>query len=147
MPLIIKGVHNAGDAKRAEDLGASAVIWSNHGGRQQDGVPSALQIVADEMPKMKDSKMDFLMDGGIRRGRDVLLALSYGLKAVGLGRVCVAGIGAGGHAGLDRAFQILHGEFTRSMKLTGVSSIEEIQQRGDEIRRKSRETYDWHFVF
>lgn len=134
-PLIIKGVHNADDAKRSEDCGAAAVIWSNHGGRQQDRVPPTLHIVKSEMPKMENSKLDFLMDGGIRRGTDVLIALTYGLKAVGLGRVTAAGIGAGGYAGMTRAFQIMKSELERSMALVGVSSVEEIRKRGEEIRR------------
>ena len=134
-PLIVKGVHNAEDAKRAEDCGASGVIWSNHGGRQEDRVPPVLHIVAEEMPKMANSKMDFMMDGGIRNGKDVLIALSYGLKAVGLGRVTAAGLGAGGYAGLTRAFQIIQSEFERSMRLVGVQSVDEIRQQGASIRR------------
>ena len=137
-PLIVKGVHNAEDAQRAEDYGASAVIWSNHGGRQQDRVPPALHIVEAEMPKMGNSRLDFMMDGGIRTGTDVLIALSHGVKAVGLGRVCAAGLGAGGYAGMRRAFEIMHSEFVRAMKLVGVHSVAEIHKRGPEIRRENR---------
>ncbi|GAB5518935.1 MAG: hypothetical protein RhofKO_11860 [Rhodothermales bacterium] len=72
----MKGVHCAEDARRAEDESASAVIWSNHGGRQQDRVPPTLHIIAQEMPRVGDSSLDFLMDGGIRNGTDVLIALS-----------------------------------------------------------------------
>jgi L-lactate dehydrogenase (cytochrome) len=136
-PLIVKGVHNAEDAKRAEDSGASAVIWSNHGGRQEDRVPPTLHIVAEEMPKMARSKMDFMMDGGVRNGKDVLIALSYGLKAVGLGRVSVAGLGAGGCAGMRRAFEIIRAEFERSMRLVGVRSVEELRADGNAIRRRN----------
>lgn len=136
-PLIVKGVHNAEDAKRAEDSGASAVIWSNHGGRQEDRVPPTLHIVAEEMPKMARSKMDFMMDGGVRNGKDVLIALSYGVKAVGLGRVCVAGLGAGGCAGMKRAFEIIRAEFERAMRLVGVQSIDEIRADGIAIRRQN----------
>lgn len=136
-PLIVKGVHNAEDAKRAEDSGASAVIWSNHGGRQEDRVPPTLHIVAEEMPKMARSKMDFMMDGGVRNGKDVLIALSYGLKAVGLGRVSVAGLGAGGCAGMRRAFEIIRAEFERSMRLVGVRSVDEIRADGSAIRRRN----------
>jgi L-lactate dehydrogenase (cytochrome) len=136
-PLIVKGVHNADDAKRAEDSGASAVIWSNHGGRQEDRVPPTLHMVAEEMPKMAHSKLDFMMDGGIRNGKDVLIALSYGLKAVGLGRVCVAGLGAGGYVGMRRAFEIIHSELERCMRLVGVRSVDEIRERGTEIRRNN----------
>ncbi len=136
-PLIIKGVHCAYDAKKAEDMGASGVIWSNHGGRQQDRVPPTLQIVAQEMPLVGDSKLDFMMDGGIRNGTDILIALTYGLKAVGIGRVTAAGIGAGGYAGLTRAFEILKSDLDRAMRLVGVQSIAEIHERGAEIRRES----------
>jgi L-lactate dehydrogenase (cytochrome) len=136
-PLIVKGVHNAEDAKRAEDSGASAVIWSNHGGRQEDRVPPTLHIVAEEMPKMARSKMDFMMDGGVRNGKDVLIALSYGVKAVGLGRVCAAALGAGGCAGLRHAFEILCAELERSMRLIGVRSVEEIREHGAAIRRQN----------
>lgn len=137
-PMIIKGVHCAYDARRAEDLGASGVIWSNHGGRQQDRVPPSLHMVAQEMPLVGDTQLDFMMDGGIRNGTDILIALSYGLKAVGVGRVTAAGIGAGGHAGLTRAFEILHEDLDRAMRLVGVQSVEEIRSRGEEIRRENK---------
>jgi L-lactate dehydrogenase (cytochrome) len=137
-PLIVKGVHNAEDAKRAEDGGASAVIWSNHGGRQEDRVPPVLHIVAEEMPRMTGSKLDFMMDGGIRNGKDVLIALSYGVKAVGLGRAYVAGLGAGGYAGMRRTLEIIRAEFERSMRLVGVRSVDEIRVQGAEIRRQNQ---------
>ena len=143
-PLIIKGVHCAYDARKAEELGASGVIWSNHGGRQQDRVPPVLHIVAQEMPLVGDTQLDFMMDGGIRNGTDILIALSYGLNAVGIGRVTAAGIGAGGYAGLTRAFEILHEDLDRAMRLVGVQSVEEIRTRGAEIRRESQLQGDDH---
>lgn len=143
-PLIIKGVHGAHDARKAEELGASCVIWSNHGGRQQDRVPPALHIVAQEMPLVGDTQLDFLMDGGVRNGTDILIALSYGLKAVGIGRVTAAGIGAGGYAGLTRAFEILKSDLDRAMRLVGVQSVEELRSRGVEIRRESQLQGDDH---
>jgi len=143
-PLIVKGVHCAADARRAEELGASAVIWSNHGGRQQDRVPPVLHMVEQEMPLVGATELEFYMDGGIRNGTDILIALSYGLKAVGLGRVAVAGLGAGGHAGLTRAFEILHDEFDRSMRLVGVSSVAEIHERGEDLRREPKLLGDQH---
>jgi len=143
-PLILKGVHCAYDAKKAEDFGASGVIWSNHGGRQQDRVPPSLHIVEQEMPLMGSSKLDFMMDGGIRNGTDVLIALSYGLKAVGIGRVTAAGIGAGGHLGLTRAFEIMESELRRAMSLVGVQNIREIHECGPEIRRESLLKGDGH---
>lgn len=143
-PLIIKGVHCAEDARKAEDLGASGVVWSNHGGRQQDRVPPTLHMVKEEMPKVKDLKLDFMMDGGIRNGTDILIALSYGLKAVGIGRVTAAGIGAGGYPGLKRAFEILKSDLDRAMRLVGVESIKELQDRGAELRRESLFVSDGH---
>ncbi len=144
LPLIVKGVHCADDVRKAEDHGAAGVIWSNHGGRQQDRVPPVLHMVAQEMPQLKDSKLDFMMDGGIRNGTDILIALTYGLKAVGIGRVTAAGIGAGGPAGLTRAFEILKSEFERAMRLVGIPSVEEIRARGAEIRRDCLLVGDGH---
>ncbi|MEM9135801.1 MAG: alpha-hydroxy acid oxidase, partial [Cyanobacteria bacterium P01_F01_bin.42] len=149
-PLLVKGVHCAYDARKAEEMGASGVIWSNHGGRQQDRVPPVLHIVAKEMPLVGDTQLDFMMDGGIRNGTDILIALSYGLKAVGIGRVTAAGLGAGGHAGLTRAFEILKSDLDRAMRLVGVQSVEELRERGAEIRRESEMQGDGHlpsFVF
>jgi len=149
-PLIVKGVHCAHDARKAEELGATGVIWSNHGGRQQDRVPPTLHTVAQEMPKVGETQLDFMMDGGVRNGTDVLIALTYGLKAVGIGRVTAAGIGAGGPAGLRRAFEILSSDFDRAMRLVGVRTIEELRERGTELRRESLMTGDGHlppFVF
>lgn len=143
-PLIIKGVHCAYDARKAEELGATGVVWSNHGGRQQDRVPPTLQIVAEEMPLVGETKLDFMMDGGIRNGTDILIALTYGLRAVGIGRVTAAGVGAGGHAGLTRAFEILHSDLDRAMRLVGVQSVDEIRERGAELRRESMLQGDGH---
>lgn len=133
-PIIIKGVHCAEDAKRAEDAGAEAVVWSNHGGRQMDRVPPTLHMVQSEMPKLSNSKLTFLMDGGIRCGTDILIALSHGIQAVGIGRAMVAGLGAGGEAGLTRSFEILRDGLERGMRLTGVGSIAEIRSMGADLR-------------
>ncbi|MFT5368083.1 MAG: isopentenyl diphosphate isomerase/L-lactate dehydrogenase-like FMN-dependent dehydrogenase [Candidatus Latescibacterota bacterium] len=143
-PLIIKGVHCAHDARKAEEMGATGVIWSNHGGRQQDRVPPTLHIVAQEMPLVGDTQLDFMMDGGVRNGTDVLIALSYGLKAVGIGRVTAAGIGAGGPAGLTRTFEIMKADLDRAMRLVGVQSVAELHTRGAEVRRESQLHGDGH---
>ena len=136
-PLIVKGIHCAHDARKAEEMGATGVVWSNHGGRQQDRVPPSLHIVEKEMPLVGDTKLDFMMDGGVRNGTDILVALSYGLKAVGIGRVTVGGVGAGGYLGLQRAFEILSSDLDRAMRLVGVKSVKEIRTLGSELRRKS----------
>ena len=137
-PLIVKGVHCAEDAQRAEDCGANAVVWSNHGGRQMDRVQPTLHMVRNEMPKLKDSKLEFLMDGGVRNGTDIFIALTYGIRAVGIGRAMAAGIGAGGETGLRRVFEILKADLVRAMQLTGVDSIEQIQEAGASLRRDNQ---------
>jgi L-lactate dehydrogenase (cytochrome) len=101
-------------------------------------------MVAQEMPLLGDSKLDFMMDGGVRNGTDILIALSYGLRAVGIGRVTAAGIGAGGHAGLTRAFEIVKSDLDRAMRLVGVASVEEIRAAGAELRRESLLKGDGH---
>lgn len=137
-PLIVKGVHNAEDAKRAADSGALGIIWSNHGGRQLDRVPPVLHMVAEELPKVRDLKIDHMMDGGVRSGLDAFFAATYGIKAVGIGRVTAAGLGAGGRAGLHRAFTIMGAELERTLRLVGVSSMTEVRERGPELRRSSK---------
>jgi isopentenyl diphosphate isomerase/L-lactate dehydrogenase-like FMN-dependent dehydrogenase len=137
-PLIVKGVHCAEDAQRAEDCGANAVVWSNHGGRQMDRVQPTLHMVRNEMPKLMDSKLEFLMDGGIRNGTDIFIALSYGIRAVGIGRAMAAGIGAGGETGLKRVFDILKADLVRAMQLTGVGSIEQLHAAGASLRRDNQ---------
>ena len=96
------------------------------------------------MPLAGDTQLDFMMDGGIRNGTDVLIALSYGMKAVGIGRVAIAGIGAGGHTGLTRAFEIMKSDLERAMRLVGVQSVDEIHMRGSQIRRESQLHGDSH---
>ena len=81
--------------------------------------------------------MDFMMEGGARNGKDVLVALSYGIKAAGLGRVYVAGLGAGGYAGMKRANDIIRMEFERSMRLVGLRSVDEIRANGVTIHREN----------
>ena len=137
-PLIVKGVHCAEDAQRAEDCGANGVVWSNHGGRQMDRVQPTLHMVRNEMPKLKDSKLEFLMDGGVRNGTDIFIALTYGIRAVGIGRAMAAGIGAGGETGLRRVFEILKADLVRAMQLTGVDSIGQIQEAGASLRRDNQ---------
>ena len=96
------------------------------------------------MPLVGKTNLDFMMDGGIRNGTDILIALSYGLKAVGIGRVTAAGVGAGGYKGLSKAFTILHSELDRAMRLVGVKSIEEIHSQGEALRRDDQLLGDGH---
>ena len=100
-PIIIKGIHNAQDAQRASAHGAQAIIISNHGGRQLDRVLPTLNILQTVVPELKDSGVEILMDGGIRSGGDVVIAVAMGAKAVLVGRAYAYGLGAGGEAGVS----------------------------------------------
>jgi L-lactate dehydrogenase (cytochrome) len=121
-PLAVKGVQIADDALRALDLGVDAVIVSNHGGRQLDNVAPSL-VTLPEVVAAVDGRAEVLMDGGIRRGTDVVKALCLGAKAVLIGRAYAYGLGAAGGAGVARAIQILRDDVVRTMKLLGCPSV------------------------
>jgi len=124
-PFLIKGVHTADDARRAEDVGAAGVIVSNHGGRQLDGVPASLRMLPAVL-KAVDGRIEVLMDGGIRRGSDIVKALCLGARAVLIGRAYAYGLAAGGQAGVARAIDILRTDMIRTMKLLGCPSIHQL---------------------
>jgi isopentenyl diphosphate isomerase/L-lactate dehydrogenase-like FMN-dependent dehydrogenase len=124
-PIIIKGILIGDDARRAVDVGASAVVVSNHGGRQLDGVSPSLRALP-EIVAAANGQIDVLMDGGIRRGSDVVKALCLGAKAVLAGRSYAYGLGAGGEAGVTRALQILKEGIERTLRLLGCSSVREL---------------------
>jgi L-lactate dehydrogenase (cytochrome) len=125
-PLVVKGVHNLEDARQAQNHGAQAIVISNHGGRQLDRALPTLHILRRVAPAMKDCGMDILMDGGVRSGGDVVLALASGAKAVQVGRAYAYGLGAGGEAGVRRAFAILRDDLEHTMRQLGCGSIAEI---------------------
>ena len=123
--IVIKGVLDVDDAKAAADIGASAVIVSNHGGRQLDGAPSAISV----LPRVADAvggKLEVLMDGGIRSGQDVAKALALGAKAVMLGRPWAYGLAARGETGVAEILAILKRELAVTMTLLGVERVEQI---------------------
>jgi isopentenyl diphosphate isomerase/L-lactate dehydrogenase-like FMN-dependent dehydrogenase len=124
-PVIVKGILIGDDARRAIDAGASAVIVSNHGGRQLDCVSSGLRALPEVVAAV-NGQIDVLMDGGIRRGSDVVKALCLGAKAVLAGRAYAYGLGAAGEAGVARALQILEEGIERSMRLLGCSSVHDL---------------------
>jgi isopentenyl diphosphate isomerase/L-lactate dehydrogenase-like FMN-dependent dehydrogenase len=124
--IVIKGVCNIEDARRAVECGAEAIVISNHGGRQLDRVLPTLKILQDVVPALKDEKVEILMDGGIRSGTDVLAALAMGAKAVLVGRAYAYGLGAAGEAGVTKAFQIIRGQMEHNMRLLGRQSIAEL---------------------
>lgn len=122
---IIKGVVRADDAKRAVDLGFNGVSISNHGGRQLDYSPAPLDVlpmIADEI----GADAELILDGGVRRGTDVLKALALGAKAVSFARPYLYGLAAGGYAGANRALTIVRDAVQRDMALMGVRSVNEI---------------------
>ena len=127
LPLVLKGILHPTDATRALDLGASAVWVSNHGGRQLDrGIVAldALERVVDAVA----GAADVYVDGGIRRGSDALIAIALGATAVFAGRPFVAGLGAGGQAGVERAFAILREELERAMALLGTPTLADVRR-------------------
>ena len=105
-PFVVKGVHTGDDARHAMDAGADAVVVSNHGGRQLDGVPGSLRALP-EVVEAVNGRIEVLMDGGIRRGGDIVKALSLGARAVLIGRAYAWGLGAAGGPGVARAIEIL----------------------------------------
>src|SRR5689334_11031291 len=100
-PIVAKGVHTADDARRAIDAGASAVVVSNHGARQLDGVAATIRVLPEVLEAV-NGRIDVLLDGGIRRGSDIVKALAMGAKAVLIGRAYAYGLGAAGAAGVQR---------------------------------------------
>ncbi len=124
-PIIAKGAHTAGDALKAMDHGAAAVVVSNHGGRQLDGVAATLRVLP-EIVDVVGGRVDVLLDGGVRRGSDVVKALSMGARAVLVGRAYAYGLAAAGEAGVSRALEILRTDIVRTLKLLGCASVAEL---------------------
>ncbi len=126
-PIVVKGVHTADDARQAIDHGASALVVSNHGGRQLDGVAPTLRVLPEVLAAVK-GEAEVLVDGGIRRGSDVVKALCIGARAVLVGRPYAYGLGAAGGAGVTRAIDILRTGIVRTMKLLGCSSVRDLDR-------------------
>jgi isopentenyl diphosphate isomerase/L-lactate dehydrogenase-like FMN-dependent dehydrogenase len=118
VPVIVKGVHTAEDARLAAEHGAAGVIVSNHGGRQLDGVPAALDMLPEVVEAVGD-RVEVLMDGGVRRGTDVLTALALGARAVLAGRPLLWGLACGGEAGARRVLDLLRAEVETGLALLG----------------------------
>ena len=133
-PFAIKGILTVEDARRALETGVSALILSNHGGRQLDHSPSPIRILPEIVDALR-GEVEIILDGGIRRGTDVLKALCLGASAVMVGRAYLYGLGAGGEAGVDRALNLLGSEIRRNMALLGCPSV---QQLGGKYVREIR---------
>jgi isopentenyl diphosphate isomerase/L-lactate dehydrogenase-like FMN-dependent dehydrogenase len=121
-PIVVKGVLTGDDARRAIDVGAAAISVSNHGGRQLDGVPAALRALP-EVVAAANGQVEVLMDGGIRRGSDIVKAICLGARAVLCGRAYAYGLAAAGGAGVARAIEILRADLDRTLRLLGCPSI------------------------
>jgi isopentenyl diphosphate isomerase/L-lactate dehydrogenase-like FMN-dependent dehydrogenase len=124
-PIVVKGVLTADDALRAIDEGASGVVVSNHGGRQLDGVAASLRALP-EIVAAVNGQAEVLMDGGIRRGSDIVKAICMGARSVLVGRAYAYGLGAAGHAGVGRALEILRADVERTLRLLGCASVAEL---------------------
>ena len=121
-PVLVKGVLTADDARRAIDHGAAAISVSNHGGRQLDCVPASLRALP-EVVKAVNGQVEVLMDGGIRRGTDIVKAICLGARAVLCGRAYAYGLAAAGEAGVVRALEILRTDAERTLRLLGCPSV------------------------
>jgi isopentenyl diphosphate isomerase/L-lactate dehydrogenase-like FMN-dependent dehydrogenase len=126
-PIIIKGVLSAEDARRSLDNGVAAVIVSNHGGRQLDGVSASLQVLPEVVAAVND-RAEVLMDSGIRRGSDIVKAICLGARAVLCGRAYAYGLAAAGEPGVTRALDILRAELERCLKLLGCPSVSALNE-------------------
>lgn len=127
LPIIIKGVCRADDARIAMSHGVKGILVSNHGGRQMDSAPATIEV----LPAIVDAVGDqttVLMDGGIRRGLDAMKALAYGAKAVLVGRPVLWGLASGGQAGVEKALSILREELDLAMALTGCRNLSEVNR-------------------
>jgi len=121
-PIIVKGILTAEDAERAVDEGAAAVVVSNHGGRQLDSVSATIRALPDVVSAV-NGRMTVLMDGGIRRGSDIVKAICIGACAVLIGRAYAYGLAAAGEAGVTRALQILKADIERTLRLLGCPAV------------------------
>ena len=132
-PLAIKGIMSVDDARKAVDIGASAIMISNHGGRQLDGSRSPFDQL-EEIVNAVGDKIDVICDGGIKRGTHVLKALSLGAKACSGGRMYLYALAAGGQKGVELALSNLKKEIERDMILMGVSNINELSKKNLRFR-------------
>jgi L-lactate dehydrogenase (cytochrome) len=126
-PIVVKGVLTGDDARHAMDEGVAAISVSNHGGRQLDGVPASLRALPEVVEAVK-GRIEVLMDGGIRRGGDIVKAICMGARAVLCGRAYAYGLAAAGEAGVDRAIEILRTDLERTLRLLGCGSVAELDR-------------------
>ncbi|KAF4944316.1 hypothetical protein F66182_18673, partial [Fusarium sp. NRRL 66182] len=130
MPIILKGVQCVEDVLRAVEAGVEGVVLSNHGGRQLDFARSGIEVLAEVMPILRErgweNKIEIFIDGGIRRGTDIIKALCLGAKGVGIGRPFLYAMSTYGQEGVERAFQLLKDELEMNMRLIGAATVEDL---------------------
>ena len=124
--LIVKGIQSTADAKKVAKLGADAIVLSNHGGRQLDRAPVPFHLLPAVRKELKND-CEIFVDTGIMHGADVVASIAHGAKFTLIGRAYLYGLMAGGREGVDRALDILRGQMSRTMKLVGVKSLEELE--------------------
>lgn len=130
MPIILKGVQCVEDVLKAVEFGVQGVVLSNHGGRQLDFARSAVEVLAETMPVLRerglDRSIEVYIDGGVRRATDIIKALCLGAKGVGIGRPFIYAMSAYGQPGVERALQLLKDEMEMNMRLIGCTSIDQL---------------------
>jgi L-lactate dehydrogenase (cytochrome) len=126
-PIVVKGVLSGEDGRRAVEEGADAIVVSNHGGRQLDGVSATLRALPEVISAV-NGRIEVLVDGGIRRGSDIVKALCLGARATLVGRAYAYGLGAAGGPGVARAIEILRADIVRTLKLLGCSSLSDLNR-------------------
>jgi L-lactate dehydrogenase (cytochrome) len=126
-PLVLKGVQSVEDAVRAADAGVTAVVLSNHGGRQLDGAPSSLSLVAPVADAV-GARTEIICDGGVRRGSDIVKAVASGATAAMAGRAYLYGLAAAGERGVDQVLEWLGADMVRTMSLLGVEKIDDVDR-------------------
>jgi L-lactate dehydrogenase (cytochrome) len=130
MPIILKGVQRVEDVIRSIEAGVQGVVLSNHGGRQLEFARSAIEVLAETMPVLREmgleNSIEIFVDGGVRRGTDILKALCLGAKGVGIGRPFLYAMSAYGFEGVDRAMQLLRDELEMNMRLIGCTSVDQL---------------------
>ena len=126
-PFMVKGICRIDDAKRVVDAGASALSVSNHGGNNLDGTPAPIRNLSAIVDAV-GSEIEIVLDGGIRRGSDVVKALAIGAKAVMIGRAYLWGLAANGQAGVENVLDILHGGIDSALMGLGKASVTELSR-------------------
>ena len=126
-PIVVKGIQSVADARIAADRGIEAIVISNHGGRQLDGSPATIDLVAPVVDAVGD-RVEVLVDGGIRRGSDVVKAVALGAKAALIGRAYFYALGAAGERGVDHVLGLFDADVRRTMALIGARSVKELDR-------------------